>query len=114
MSNVENGNNSKRPRLEVSNLSHSIYIVPVKFSRARMKLLKDICKSKNLQVAEQFSDSVTHIVTKFKTRDRVYQYLKRSSFGTVEIVNDACMYYYHLLWLVAMTVVNSCGKWAVE
>ena len=47
----------KRPKLEVYgtlNQSHLIFIIPVKFSNARLKLLKDICKSKSLQVDEHF------------------------------------------------------------
>ena len=62
MAQVEEVKDGKRPRLELDtqlidgilNRHHSIFIVPVKFSRARLKLLKDICKSKSLQVAEQY------------------------------------------------------------
>jgi hypothetical protein len=57
MANVEKVHYGKRLKLEVGSIlnhNHSIFIIPVKFSKARFKLLKDICKSKSLQVTEQF------------------------------------------------------------
>ena len=55
---VENVDYGKRPRLEADNKINCdhcfIFIVPAKFSKARLQLLKDICKTKSLQIAEQF------------------------------------------------------------
>ena len=55
MSNNVEKISAKRRRSEIdSDINHVIFIVPVKFTKARLKLLKDISKSKSLQVAELF------------------------------------------------------------
>ena len=53
---------TKRRKIEKTDISFtkepesnlSIFIIPVRFTKARLNLLKDLCKSKGLSVVEKF------------------------------------------------------------